>query len=194
MSLSFCLKARKWYDKHLVKFGGDISYGTLQKLVPEKSTEKHELNIQNATIKLQCVFLVQAPVYYYRTQKEMDGGVELYGLLAFLILSTLLFIGTLISYACKKKKHNAWHPQVLGLIIQISSFIQCFDIAETRFSKSDYEQVNLFWVRAMILVINTIVMSVCYPKKLKTILILICLQIVGVVCGYEIYYSEIKKR
>ena len=107
------------------------------------------------------MFLVQAPVYYYRTQKEMDGGVELYGLLAFLILSTLLFIGTLISYACKKKKHNAWHPQVIGLIIQTSSLVQCFDIVGTRFSRSDYEQVNFFWVRAIILVINPIVMSVC---------------------------------
>ena len=51
MSLSFCLKARKWYDKHLVKFGGDISYDTLQKLVPEKNTEKHDLTKQNAVIK-----------------------------------------------------------------------------------------------------------------------------------------------
>ena len=50
--MRFCLKARKWFDKHLVKYGGDIPYDKLQKLVPDKSTEKHDVLIQNTVILL----------------------------------------------------------------------------------------------------------------------------------------------
>ena len=125
---------------------------------------------------------------------DLEEDENLYGILAFHIMCLLLSMVAVISYVCRTEKHHAWQPQVIGVVLQLDFFVQCFDIEEHRFKQTDFERAHYIMFRNTIMLINTMTTSVSLPRKFKNTLILICLMFVGSVCNFEIYSVDIRKK
>ena len=94
-------------------------------------------------------------------------------------------------YIRSPAKHGSWHSEVIPLLFQFDTFIQCFDFQNKRYRLGDFDLCRILWLNIIMLLLNFMLISIAFTKLRNSLCAAVMLT-AGTFIGYSIYPSEVR--